>query len=142
MISKKLILFKQYFLYEGKKYTIDEFFNNINEIYKNLEIIIAEDEIFISQYKLKDNNVTLFLDNIMLNNQINNENILTDYYYNKKKKLLYLYSLNEGKYINKIANDKTIVKVIPIQFYIRNILKIILYRKPKVLIITKIDKNI
>ena len=96
MISKKLILFKQYFLYEGKKYTIDEFFNNINEIYKNLEIIIAEDEIFISQYKLKDNNVTLFLDNIMLNNQINNENIL----------------------------------------------KIILYRKPKVLIITKIDKNI
>ena len=34
MISKKLILFKQYFLYEGKKYTIDEFFNNINEIYK------------------------------------------------------------------------------------------------------------
>ena len=39
MISKKLILFKQYFLYEGKKYTIDEFFNNINEIYKNLEII-------------------------------------------------------------------------------------------------------
>ena len=25
MISKKLILFKQYFLYEGKKYTIDEF---------------------------------------------------------------------------------------------------------------------
>ena len=142
MISKKLILFKQYFLYEGKKYTIDEFFNNINEIYKNLEIIIAEDEIFISQYKLKDNNVTLFLDNIMLNNQINNENILTDYYYNKKKKLLYLYSLNEGKYINKIANDKTIVKVIPIQFYIRNILKIILYRKPKALIITKIDKNI
>ena len=142
MISKKLILFKQYFLYEGKKYTIDEFFYNINEIYKNLEIIIAEDEIFISQYKLKDNNVTLFLDNIMLNNQINNENILTDYYYNKKKKLLYLYSLNEGKYINKIANDKTIVKVIPIQFYIRNILKIILYRKPKVLIITKIDKNI
>ena len=105
MISKKLILFKQYFLYEGKKYTIDEFFNNINEIYKNLEIIIAEDEIFISQYKLKDNNVTLFLDNIMLNNQINNENILTDYYYNKKKKLLYLYSLNEGKYINKIAFD-------------------------------------
>ena len=81
MISKKLILFKQYFLYEGKKYTIDEFFNNINEIYKNLEIIIAEDEIFISQYKLKDNNVTLFLDNIMLNNQINNENILTDYYF-------------------------------------------------------------
>ena len=38
MISKKLILFKQYFLYEGKKYTIDEFFNNINEIYKNLEM--------------------------------------------------------------------------------------------------------
>lgn len=142
MISKKLILFKQYFLYEGKKYTIDEFFNNINEIYKNLEIIIAEDEIFISQYKLKDNNVTLFLDNIMLNNQINNENILTDYYYNKKKKLLYLYSLNEGKYINKIANDKTIVKVIPIQFYIRNILKIALYRKSKVLVITKIHKNI
>ena len=142
MISKKLILFKQYFLYEGKKYTIDEFFNNINEIYKNLKIIIAENEMFISQYKLEDNNVTVFLDNIMMNNEVNNENILTDYYYNKKKKILYLYSLNEGKYINKIANDKTIVKVIPIQFYIRNILKIALYRKSKVLVITKIHKNI
>lgn len=142
MISKKLILFKQYFLYEGKKYTIDEFFNNINEIYKNLKIIIAENEMFISQYKLEDNNVTVFLDNIMMNNEINNENILTDYYYNKRKKILYLYSLNEGKYINKIANDKTIVKVIPIQFYIRNILKIALYRKSKVLVITKIHKNI
>lgn len=142
MISKKLILFKQYFLYEGKKYTIDEFFNNINEIYKNLKIIIAENEMFISQYKLEDNNVTVFLDNIMMNNEVNNENILTDYYYNKRKKILYLYSLNEGKYINKIANDKTIVKVIPIQFYIRNILKISLYRKSKVLVITKIHKNI
>lgn len=142
MISKKLILFKQYFLYEGKKYTIDEFFNNINEIYKNLKIIIAENEMFISQYKLEDNNVTVFLDNIMMNNEVNNENILTDYYYNKRKKSLYLYSLNEGKYINKIANDKTIVKVIPIQFYIRNILKIALYRKSKVLVITKIHKNI
>ena len=142
MISKKLILFKQYFLYEGKKYTIDEFFNNINEIYKNLKIIIAENEMFISQYKLEDNNVTVFLDNIMMNNEVNKENILTDYYYNKKKKILYLYSLNEGKYINKIANDKTIVKVIPIQFYIRNILKIALYRKSKVLVITKIHKNI
>ena len=142
MISKKLILFKQYFLYEGKKYTIDEFFNNINEIYKNLKIIIAENEMFISQYKLEDNNVTVFLDNIMMNNEVNNENILTDYYYNKRKKNLYLYSLNEGKYINKIANDKTIVKVIPIQFYIRNILKIALYRKSKVLVITKIHKNI
>lgn len=142
MISKKLILFKQYFLYEGKKYTIDEFFNNINEIYKNLKIIIAENEMFISQYKLEDNNVTVFLDNIMMNNEVNNENILTDYYYNKRKKILYLYSLNEGKYINKIANDKTIVKVIPIQFYIRNILKIALYRKSEVLVITKIDKNI
>ena len=142
MISKKLILFKQYFLYEGKKYTIDEFFNNINEIYKNLKIIIAENEMFISQYKLEDNNVTVFLDNIMMNNEVNNENILTDYYYNKRKKILYLYSLNEGKYINKIANDKTIVKVIPIQFYIRNILKIALYRKSKVLVITKIHKNI
>lgn len=142
MISKKLILFKQYFLYEGKKYTIDEFFNNINEIYKNLKIIIAENEMFISQYKLEDNNVTVFLDNIMMNNEVNNENILTDYYYNKRKKILYLYSLNEGKYINKIANDKTIVKVIPIQFYIRNILKIALYRKSKVLAITKIHKNI
>ena len=141
-ISKKLILFKQYFLYEGKKYTIDEFFNNINEIYKNLKIIIAENEMFISQYKLEDNNVTVFLDNIMMNNEVNNENILTDYYYNKRKKILYLYSLNEGKYINKIANDKTIVKVIPIQFYIRNILKIALYRKSKVLVITKIHKNI
>ena len=142
MISKKLILFKQYFLYEGKKYTIDEFFNNINEIYKNLKIIIAENEMFISQYKLEDNNVTVFLENIMMNNEVNNENILTDYYYNKRKKILYLYSLNEGKYINKIANDKTIVKVIPIQFYIRNILKIALYRKSKVLVITKIHKNI
>ena len=142
MISKKLILFKQYFLYEGKKYTIDEFFNNINEIYKNLKIIITENEMFISQYKLEDNNVTVFLDNIMMNNEVNNENILTDYYYNKRKKILYLYSLNEGKYINKIANDKTIVKVIPIQFYIRNILKIALYRKSKVLVITKIHKNI
>ena len=142
MISKKLILFKQYFLYEGKKYTIDEFFNNINEIYKNLKIIIAENEMFISQYKLEDNNVTVFLDNIMMNNEVNNENILTDYYYNKRKKILYLYSLNEVKYINKIANDKTIVKVIPIQFYIRNILKIALYRKSKVLVITKIHKNI
>ena len=142
MISKKLILFKQYFLYEGKKYTIDEFFNNINEIYKNLKIIIAENEMFISQYKLEDNNVTVFLDNIMMNNEVNNENILTDYYYNKRKKILYLYSLNEGKYINKIANDKIIVKVIPIQFYIRNILKIALYRKSKVLVITKIHKNI
>ena len=142
MISKKLILFKQYFLYEGKKYTIDEFFNNINEIYKNLKIIIAENEMFISQYKLEDNNVTVFLDNIMMNNEVNNENILTDYYYNKRKKILYLYSLNEGKYINKIANDNTIVKVIPIQFYIRNILKIALYRKSKVLVITKIHKNI
>ena len=142
MISKKLILFKQYFLYEGKKYTIDEFFNNINEIYKNIKIIIAENEMFISQYKLEDNNVTVFLDNIMMNNEVNNENILTDYYYNKIKKILYLYSLNEGKYINKIANDKTIVKVIPIQFYIRNILKIALYRKSKVLVITKIHKNI
>ena len=142
MISKKLILFKQYFLYEGKKYTIDEFFNNINEIYKNLKIIIAENEMFISQYKLEDNNVTVFLDNIMMNNEVNNENILTDYYYNKRKKILYLYSLNEGKYINKIANNKTIVKVIPIQFYIRNILKIALYRKSKVLVITKIHKNI
>ena len=142
MISKKLILFKQYFLYEGKKYTIDEFFNNINEIYKNLKIIIAENEMFISQYKLEDNNVTVFLDNIMMNNEVNNENILTDYYYNKRKKILYLYSLNEGKYINKIANDKTIVKVIPIQFYIRNVLKIALYRKSKVLVITKIHKNI
>ena len=142
MISKKFILFKQYFLYEGKKYTIDEFFNNINEIYKNIKIIIAENEMFISQYKLEDNNVTVFLDNIMMNNEVNNENILTDYYYNKRKKILYLYSLNEGKYINKIANDKTIVKVIPIQFYIRNILKIALYRKSKVLVITKIHKNI
>ena len=142
MISKKLILFKQYFLYEGKKYTIDEFFNNINEIYKNLKIIIAENEMFISQYKLEDNNVTVFLDNIMMNNEVNNENILTDYYYNKRKKILYLYSLNEGKYINKIANDKTIVKVIPIQFYIRNILKIALYRKSEILVITKIYKNI
>lgn len=142
MISKKLILFKQYFLYEGKKYTIDEFFYNINEIYKNIKIIIAENEMFISQYKLEDNNVTVFLDNIMMNNEVNNENILTDYYYNKRKKILYLYSLNEGKYINKIANDKTIVKVIPIQFYIRNILKIALYRKSKVLVITKIHKNI
>lgn len=142
MISKKLILFKQYFLYEGKKYTIDEFFNNINEIYKNIKIIIAENEMFIYQYKLEDNNVTVFLDNIMMNNEVNNENILTDYYYNKRKKILYLYSLNEGKYINKIANDKTIVKVIPIQFYIRNILKIALYRKSKVLVITKIHKNI
>ena len=142
MVSKKLILLKQYFLYEGKKYTIDEFFNNINEIYKNLKIIIAENEMFISQYKLEDNNVTVFLDNIMMNNEVNNENILTDYYYNKRKKILYLYSLNEGKYINKIANDKTIVKVIPIQFYIRNILKIALYRKSKVLVITKIHKNI
>ena len=97
---------------------------------------------FISQYKLEDNNVTVFLDNIMMNNEVNNENILTDYYYNKRKKILYLYSLNEGKYINKIANDKTIVKVIPIQFYIRNILKIALYRKSKVLVITKIHKNI
>ena len=142
MISTKFILFKQYFLYEGKKYTIDEFFNNINEIYKNLKIIIAENEMFISQYKLEDNNVTVFLDNIMMNNEVNNENILTDDYYNKRKKILYLYSLNEGKYINKIANDKTIVKVIPIQFYIRNILKIALYRKSKVLVITKIHKNI
>ena len=133
-----MIILKKHILYNKKKYTEEEFFEIANEINNNIEIIIADDSIFISKYNLSDNNVEEFIDNIMKNIESNNKNLLTDYIFNKKEKILYLYSINAGKYINKLATGKRELKVVPIQFYIRKLLRFYLFNKKEVLILVKV----
>ena len=73
MISKKLILFKQYFLYEGKKYTIDEFFNNINEIYKNSNIFnlkINTNKINVYNLLINQNSLNYFFNNFFIKDNL------------------------------------------------------------------------
>ena len=90
---------------------------------KEINLFIFEENILIKEFE----NIKKAKEDIVgkiVREEYGDENdILIHYEHDKKRKKLYLYSMGNGKKVKNIINEAKVVRVRPIQFYIKTIVE-------------------
>ena len=90
---------------------------------KEIDLFIFEENILIKEFE----NIKKAKEDIVgkiVREEYGDENdILIHYEHDKKRKKLYLYSMGNGKKVKNIINEAKVVRVRPIQFYIKTIVE-------------------
>ncbi|WP_195468054.1 hypothetical protein [Clostridium sp. D43t1_170807_H7] len=90
---------------------------------KEINLFIFEENILIKEFE----NIKKAKEDIVgkiVREEYGDENdIMIHYEHDKKRKKLYLYSMGNGKKVKNIINEAKVVRVRPIQFYIKTIVE-------------------
>ncbi|GAB6170336.1 hypothetical protein JCM1393_27960 [Clostridium carnis] len=123
---KNIYIEEEYYIYNGKKY---EFSNQkeINRVLKgNINILILGEQLLIKKYNLESNidNLEKYVDDIIKREFRIYSDMLFHYEYIKDLDILYLYSIKRGKEAEILGSKAKKLNVIPIQFLIKNKIKL------------------
>ena len=94
----------------------------IERLGKKIRVIVLGENILIKvcdnvKGKIKDH-----VENMIIDNLIIDDDTLIDYKYDRRLKKVYIYSIKQGIKVRKIIKEVEDVKIIPIQYIIRDIL--------------------
>lgn len=121
---KKSIIYikKQSFIYKNKEYLLNQYKELNKIIKKNKEFIILEEELYSRYFKksLKKSHIYEYVEFKLKKEFYNNNDILYHYEYDTKTCEIVIHSIKGGKKIQLISNECDEIKVIPIQFIIKN----------------------
>lgn len=92
-----------------------------NIISKEIELFIIEENILVKIFENIKTVKEKVVSEIIKAEYGDENNILMHYEYDKKRRILYLYSIGNGKKVKYISENLNELKVYPIQFYIKNI---------------------
>ena len=109
---------KNKYIHKGKIYDDISIKKIIN---KEVNLYIIEENLLIKSYDgIKSVKENVICD--IINDEYGvNHNVLMHYEYDKKRKKLFLYSIGNGERIQFLCEDLNEVIILPIQFYIRDI---------------------
>lgn len=109
---------KNKYIYNGKLYD-DISIKRV--ISKEIELYVMEEDLLIKTYdEIKNDKEDIVYE--IINEEYGSEkSALMHYEYDKKRKKLFLYSIGNGERIQFLCEDLNEVIILPIQFYIRNI---------------------
>lgn len=124
-MKSKILLNKNFFVYEGENYLNEEFYRIMGKIHSRLRIVILEEELNVNYYniKLKRNKLSNFVVENIKNNFPQNGDVLYDYEYDKKSQTIYIYYIKGGKRINSFIENVNDLEIKPIQFLIKTVLR-------------------
>ena len=124
MKKSVLIMKKQAFIYKDKEYLFEQFEEIEKLISKNREFIIIEEELYSRHFteNIKKAHIYEYVE-FKLNKEFHkNEDILYHYDYDKKNGLVSIYSIKGGKRLEILSKGSSNIKVIPVQFIIKDII--------------------
>ena len=124
-MKKVKILLKQHsYSYANNEYDFYSLSDIINFYNSKMKIIILEEPLFIRLFQINKEvkKIADFIEEKIKNVFPQNGDILYDYEVEKQEKLLAIYSIKGKKKIEKIILDAKEVKIIPIQFFMREVI--------------------
>lgn len=144
-MNKVKILLKQHsYLYGNNEYDFFDVSNMVKINNSKIKIIILEEPIFVKIFQV-DRNITKiedFIEEKIENIFPQNGDILYDYEIVRREGLLSIYSIKGKKKVEKLIATARDARVIPIQFFIREVIsKRMRNKKLTCGVIIKIDKN-
>lgn len=90
---------------------------------KEMDLIIFEENILIKKFEnIKKANESV-VEKIVREEFGHENDILIHYEHDKKRKKLYLYSMGNGRKVKNIVNKVKVLRIKPIQFYIKTIVE-------------------
>ena len=109
---------KNKYIYNGKLYD-DISIKRV--ISKEIELYVMEEDLLIKTYDEIKNDKEDIVYEIINEEYVSEKSALLHYEYDKKRKKLFLYSIGNGERIQFLCEDLNEVIILPIQFYIRDI---------------------
>ncbi|MBX7352610.1 hypothetical protein K4H33_01040 [Clostridium chauvoei] len=111
-------------IYKGNTLKSKDELELIKILNKNLEIIIIGEPLLIKIYDFNkdDKNLEEFIEENLEKEFLVNSDMLFHYEYFKKNNLVYIYSIKRGLTVEKLSKDAKKLKVIPIQFLIKDLI--------------------
>lgn len=94
-----------------------------NIIKKEIDLFIFEENILIKEFENIKSAKESIIEKIVKEEYGDKNDILIHYEHDKRIKKLYLYSMGNGKRVKSIINEAKVVRVKPIQFYIKRIVE-------------------
>lgn len=94
-----------------------------NIIKKEIDLFIFEENILIKEFENIKSAKESIIEKIVKEEYGDKNDILIHYEHDKRRKKLYLYSMGNGKRVKSIINEAKVVRVKPIQFYIKRIVE-------------------
>lgn len=94
-----------------------------NIIKKEIDLFIFEENILIKEFENIKSAKEYIIEKIVKEEYGDKNDILIHYEHDKRRKKLYLYSMGNGKRVKSIINEAKVVRVKPIQFYIKRIVE-------------------
>ena len=92
-------------------------------IKKEIDLFIFEENILIKEFENIKKAKEAIVGKIVKEEYGDENDILIHYEYDKKRKKLYLYSVGNGRKVKSIISAAKVVRVKPIQFYIKSIVE-------------------
>ena len=90
---------------------------------KEIDLFIFEENILIKEFENIKKAKEYIVGKIVREEYGDENDIMIHYEHDKKRKKLYLYSMGNGKKVKNIINEAKVVRVRPIQFYIKTIVE-------------------
>ena len=90
---------------------------------KEIDLFIFEENILIKEFEnIKKANESV-IEKIVREEYGDENDILIHYEHDKKRKKLYLYSMGNGRKVKNIINEAKVLRIKPIQFYIKELVE-------------------
>ncbi len=112
-----------------------------NIIKKEIDLFIFEENILIKEFENIKSAKESIIEKIVKEEYGDKNDILIHYDHDKRRKKLYLYSMGNGKRVKSIINEAKVVRVKPIQFYIKRIDYIIILELREVIYLIYIKEK-
>ena len=118
-----IIIEKNKYVYKDKIYEYNEIESLINKCGKNIRVIVLAENLLIKICEKVDLNTSKDIEKNILDNLIIDEDTLIDYFFDKKFKKLYIYSIKQGIKVSKILTRANKIKIEPIQYLLKSVIK-------------------
>lgn len=86
---------------------------------KEMDLFIFEENILIKKFENIKKPKEAIIEKIVREESGDENDILIHYEHDKKRKKLYLYSMGNGRKVKNIVNEAKVIRIKPIQFYIK-----------------------
>ncbi|WP_297713264.1 hypothetical protein [Clostridium sp.] len=90
---------------------------------KEMDLFIFEENILIKKFENIKKAKEAIVEKIVREEFGDENDILIHYEHDKKRKNLYLYSMGNGKRVKNIINEAKVLRIKPIQFYIKTLVE-------------------